>query len=145
MPTLEKRPGWPDAGPRPITYETFGAIPASTDITAYTVGTGTDAAWSSWQQIAASIAKRCIALSMIMETTSQSTNYLVQIGQGSAGNEIPILTFHTYHVRYVFNRPMDVVGPFLVNIPAGARLAIRGKSSYYAGMKAAFYLAEVDE
>jgi hypothetical protein len=145
MPVLEKRSGWPDSGPKPITYETFGAIPASTDITAYTIGTGVDATWNAWQQIAASIAKRAIALVVLLESTSQSTHYQIQVGWGSVGNEIAVATFHNYQVRYTIQRSTEAYGPFPIHIPAGSRLCVRGRSNYYAGMKMAFYLAEVDE
>ena len=145
MPVLEKRPGLPDSGPKPITYETFGAIPASSDITTYVVGTGVDATWSAWVEIAAAIAKRCIAIVVLLESTSQSSHYQIQMGWGSAGNEIAVCTFSNYQVRYDIQRSCELYGPFPVHIPAGGRLCVRGKSNYYAGMKMAFYLAEVAE
>lgn len=91
----------------------------------------------SWSQIVASLAQDCSWMMFYIETLNSSgTNYAVDIGVGSSGNEVVIvanLLFSSQSaggIRYMFP----------LNIPAGTRVAARvaGNGSPGGGLSVGF-------
>lgn len=88
--------------------------------------------WSAWREMVASTSYPIEQMAMLVGDLSNSIMasgfYLVQIGVGSAGNEVPIFTAtmfsnindDTFAPRYI--------SPILVSLPEGVRLSVRGQT-----------------
>jgi len=88
--------------------------------------------WSAWREMVASTSYPIEQMAMMVGDLSNSIMsagfYLVQIGVGSAGNEVPIFTAtmfsnindDTFAPRYI--------SPIMVSLPEGVRLSVRGQT-----------------
>ncbi len=105
------------------TEETAGAVTGSSTATTITAS-GTANVMGSWTQVIASTTKRAVAIGVSLAWGS-GVDVLVDVGTGASGAEVVLLPT----LLHAGNGPRGTWYIFVIEVPAGTRIAARCQSS----------------